>query len=127
MPISTEVQTPFCHDNLTNFISCTYEDSEALINFIQLCGQKTNVEELTEGMSHFYEFLEMKKTKISSKAAKIYFVLFLWIGFHFLNIGDFKSSSLYYQTFDLNSHGIQLLEFNSYEEEVLKFFENNTL
>lgn len=123
--MSTDVRTPFSHENLKNFISCTYEDSEALINFIQLCCQKINVEELSEGMGHFYEFLETKKTKISSKAAKIYFVLFSWIGFHFLNIGDFKSSSLYYKIFDLNSHGIQLMEFNSYEEEVLEFFEHN--
>ena len=114
--------------NMKVFIEMTMSDDEEseLLKFLDNAIKKTADDEIFHGMHHFDIFLKKKNIKLKIDLFKIYFIYFLWVGYHFSNVGAQLNSNSFYEFFDLKVEGIEIERFLFYESEVLEFFEDVT-
>jgi len=94
-----------------------------LTKFFRSCSENTERIIFREAVSHFFNFIQKFKSNISTKMLKIYFVYFLWIAFHFENVGDFIESEEFYEEYELENENVDLEFFLAFEPEVLQHFE----
>ena len=104
----------------------TKEEETKLLDYLDDSIKKTADEEIAHGLQQMDVFLKKKNIILTMNKFKIYFTYFLWVGFHFVDIGALKEASAYYESYNMKNEGIDLEDFLSYEEEVLEFFEDTS-
>jgi len=114
-------------ENMKEFIEAlNYTEEKKLLMFLDSSIKKTSNDEVAHAMDQMDFFLKKNNIKITTKLFKICFIYFIWVGFHFVNIGDFQHAEAYHMYYNLKKEGIELEEFLYYEAGVLEFFEDST-